>query len=468
MQNQHVEKRVRAMIAQLISMREYDTCVTFGVILSGLKLDVGQGGPAGTLAVDGKTLFVNTQYFLSKSDPELYFILLHEAFHCASRHPWRLRDAMPQHKELVHKAADYAVNLALVQDSQPFQMVEGGLINQDYCTPDGRALNYERILPLLAQQAAEQPREQEQAEEEQDHADNSDDNAESAESDTHGDTDSDSYDDDASTEPETGSGGTESADGCDDNESSCQGSGSNDELESDSEDTVHADGELLPAPDDATEEQAVDDLLKAAAVAKAAGCETSPLVSELVHSATNRSKTDWLTALREKFRTAVDKSDYSFKRFNNRYAQFGLIAPKLHTNGIGRVAIIGDESGSMSDDQIQQIAEQTNALIQEWNPAEILVIRHDSEIVFTERLMRGETPTLRTKRTFGGTSFQPVIDLCEREQVDVAVWVTDCFPCDKPKEPVFPTVFVNVDACGEYGYNRLLGWGDFVDAFGQV
>ena len=74
------------------------------------------------------------------------------------------------------------------------------------------------------------------------------------------------------------------------------------------------------------------------------------------------------------------------------------VDPSLWSEAIGRIAIVGDESSSMSDEALNVIAKETAAVIQEWNPQEVLVIRHTSEVVFTERLQQGQEPTPRKKR----------------------------------------------------------------------
>jgi predicted metal-dependent peptidase len=139
-----------------------------------------------------------------------------------------------------------------------------------------------------------------------------------------------------------------------------------------------------------------------------------------------------------------------------------MIEPTLYSEGIGKVAIVGDESGSMSDDELNMVTEQTAAILQEWQPDSVEIIRHDSEIVYTESLAAGQQPTPRTKRSYGGTDFQPVLDYCQENDGEVIVWVTDCYPCDDPEDNGIPTIFLGT-SYGSENYHASELWGEFID-----
>ena len=216
-------------------------------------------------------------------------------------------------------------------------------------------------------------------------------------------------------------------------------------------------------PNDADLSDVAEQAIGAATLAKAAGSGSLPeWLQDALSETAEHSETSWLQRIHDKFATAFSERDFSYERFSEPYAVIGMIEPTLYSEGIGKVAIVGDESGSMSDDELNMVASQTAALLQEWQPQEVVIIRHDSKIVYTEHLQAGEEPTPRTKRARGGTDFQPVLDYCEEHNVEVIVWVTDCYPCDTPVDNGIPAIFLGTASDSEHWHRNKL-WGDFID-----
>ena len=198
---------------------------------------------------------------------------------------------------------------------------------------------------------------------------------------------------------------------------------------------------MLPAPVDLDPHEVAEQHIAAATLAKTAGNGTLPdWMQSLVNEAAQNSETDWLQKLHDRFATIAAAKDYSFERFNQAYAICGMIEPTLYSEGIGKVAIVGDESGSMSDDELNMVTEQTAAILQEWQPDSVE----------------------RTKRSYGGTDFQPVLDYCRENDVEVIVWVTDCYPCDDPEDNGIPTIFLGT-SYGSENYHASELWGEFID-----
>jgi len=414
-----------------------------------------------TMAVDGVTFFINPTWPLQRSKLANLFTMLHEAMHVWFRHPERLRDSRKLYGDLVHQAADYAVNLHLVQNGSPYEMPDDGLIDYAFVASDGRALSTELILDKLIQQQQEQQQEQEQDSDSGDSESAECDGSQQQDSSQNSD-DSDS-DSDQNTDSETGShdgDGDANGDGDADDSSESESGNSGQNAGGN---TPSSCGELLPAPVDLDPHEVAEQHIAAATLAKTAGNGTLPdWMQSLVNEAAQNSETSWLQRLHDKFATIAAARDYSFERFNQAYAVVGMIEPTLYSEGIGKVAIVGDESGSMSDDELNMATEQTAAILEEWQPDSVEIIRHDSEIVYTESLSAGEQPTPRTKRSYGGTDFQPVLDYCAEQQVEVIVWITDCYPCDNPKDNGIPAIFLGTSYGSERYHEREL-WGDFID-----
>lgn len=404
-----IEKLISDSIAFLCSFQATDKSKraqdkarwirALGFRLSGMKREFTDTITA-TMAVDGVTLFVNNNYALTKPKIDVLFILIHEGLHVWFNHPIRLRDCMPYQRELMHKAADYAVNLTAQQAGCPFPVPSYALLNPQYVDASGNCLNVERILyEMLKEQVQEQQG--------QDNADTSDDNQQPAESNSANDSTDAGGDDNANTSNESDSGDAEAGNDNDtgdnggqagDADSISQDAGGNSAPGTDPNgSTPDQCGDLLPAPSDADLQEMGRQSLAAAQLSKGAGDGSLPDgMLQAIGEALADADVDWLDQLRDRFATTVDQSDYSHERLNVPVLVAAhQVEPSLWQEAIGRVAIVGDESGSMSNEALNVIAKQTAAIVSEWNPTEVLIVRHTSKVVYTERLQQGQEPTPR-------------------------------------------------------------------------
>ena len=91
------------------------------------------------------------------------------------------------------------------------------------------------------------------------------------------------------------------------------------------------------------------------------------------------------------------------------------------------------------------------------------MIDHTSSIGKVERLTVGMQPENIEDVERGGTRFGPVVELLDKENVDVALWITDCQPCDRSKEPACPVIFLAVDPSDKYWFDNHVGFGEYID-----
>ena len=436
------EKRLDKLMA-LLCGHQSPAVRFFGIMAACMKREVTTA--CNTMETNGVILRVSPDFMEEHTDIELCFVLIHEAFHKVARHPVRLRDCAVQNRELTHVAADYAVNLALELDTGiPYPMVKGGLLNREYIDSDSKALNVEAIIKLLLSDPPQGGTGE---------CDASDDASD--EQDDDGSADSD----DSDTESDSGDSADDSSD-----DSGPDSGGDDDDSEPDTDDSEPAcvTGDLLPAPDDYDENENQREVAQAAIVAQGAG-DLPAYLKEVIKGTLVDAKRDWMSELKTRFAAAIDKSDYSLRVPSQRYAAFGCITPKLRAPAMNKIAIIRDTSWSISHDQLELASQQIKTIVDEWNPMETLIIDHTSEITQVERLCVGMEPKNIDAVGRGGTTFQPVLDMLEKEGVDVALWITDCQPCDRAKEPIFPVIFLAVDPSNRYWFDSAVGFGEYID-----
>lgn len=115
----------------------------YGALSMRLKIEVTDKYP--TAATDGRSVFINEQYFRKLSHRQRKGLFAHEVWHCSNGHIWR-RDGR------VHKpwnqACDYAINPAII--AAGMELPDGALIN-----PEWVGWSAERIYPLLLNEQEE-------------------------------------------------------------------------------------------------------------------------------------------------------------------------------------------------------------------------------------------------------------------------------------------------------------------------
>lgn len=98
-----------------------------------------------TACTNGTEIRYNPKFFLSMSEQERVFVLVHEAMHVALLHITRLQGRNPQKWNM---AADYVINLMLVD--RGFTLPKGGLLEKSFA-----GMSTEQVYDLIPDQQAE-------------------------------------------------------------------------------------------------------------------------------------------------------------------------------------------------------------------------------------------------------------------------------------------------------------------------
>jgi predicted metal-dependent peptidase len=152
-----------------------------------------------------------------------------------------------------------------------------------------------------------------------------------------------------------------------------------------------------------------------------------------------QSKADWRQRLRNFF-LAESRNDYSWARVNRRYASLGIYLPGLHSQSLGTVVIVTDDSGSIGDDILQAFAGEIDDIRQSGQPERTVVISCDAEINHVDDLTMDDTFKMECHGG-GGTDFRPPFKWLEQQGIEPAclVYLTDLygpFPSNPPPYPV--------------------------------
>ena len=134
-------------------------------------------------------------------------------------------------------------------------------------------------------------------------------------------------------------------------------------------------------------------------------------------------KLPWQVIL-HKFLDRRVKEEYSWARRNRRYAQH-VYLPSLHSHSLGHLTFAIDTSGSIDNDELQEMLSEIQGIQQVFTPEKMTIIDCDS-IIHQVHEADQSTNILDLKFTGGGgTSFQPVLDYVEEHPTQALIYFTD-------------------------------------------
>lgn len=383
-------KLTRARAQLVLRQRFFATlCLRLNLIAAGVP----------TMATNGKVIYYNSAFVDSLTPEELEGLLAHEVLHCALAHHCRRGTRDPR---LWNEAADFAINPILLKNG--FVLPAGALIKDEY-----EGLSVEEIYARRQQDSGSggsppfhSPSPQGSAP-------------------------------DANAPPRTQS----------------QTAGEADDL---AEPRPGGFGEVLDATDDlgnpASEAEktrqerewsiAAEQAMRAG---KACGQEAADIDRPLKE--TRESKQDWRAVLWE-FVGATIPSDYRWCPPNRRFVASGLYLPSVHREGVGKIVIGMDTSGSIGVEALKQCAGEISAISDQVQPEVIYVVYCDEAVNRTQEFGPSEPITLEP-RGGGGTNFRPVFEWVEKNNVLPAclIYLTDLECNDYPDAaPGYPVLWV--------------------------
>ena len=376
-----------------------------------LGLDLVESEQHDTMATDGERIFWNPKWVSTIEPREIEAVLIHEALHVVFEHP--LRRGNRNHK-LWNIACDYAINSYIVYDLR-LSLPDGGLLDRKY-----HGMSAEQIYRILdtnddaLQDAINQA------------------NASNGESDD-GDAD----------ESQGGNGDSDVSEEAEEEQSSTgkyssdEGSTGDDEQSSTGEskyDNIPTlVGEVLDAQneDGSAKSQAELDELEQTLRSKIflADKTASMFGDSSLGGAVNEIKgatIDWIERIRD-FLTGSMKTLSSWNRLNKRHAWRGINLPsQIGVNSGGEIAIAIDTSGSVSQPELDYIAQVVQLICEELGIEKVRVcycdtrVHKNSDGEWWDKFDLSQNEDLEFKvRGGGGTHFDPPFNLFNEHSDDV-------------------------------------------------
>ena len=169
-------------------------------------------------------------------------------------------------------------------------------------------------------------------------------------------------------------------------------------------------------------------------------------ISELVDGM-HDSVVPWQDILRE-YMQSIAASDYTWKRPNRRFAASDIYLPSVHSEGLGRIVLAIDTSGSMSSDTLNRVWSEIRAIALDLQPEKLTVIHCDTRVNEVAEYLPDEIPETLVAKGRGGTSIVPVFHLLSEtleEDPACLIYYTDLQVMggdyQRAEEPGFPVLW---------------------------
>lgn len=155
--------------------------------------------------------------------------------------------------------------------------------------------------------------------------------------------------------------------------------------------------------------------------------------------ATGQSIIPWKRVLRNfVFSSVSSKRIGTTKKINRRFA---LPIPGVKRERQITLAVCIDESGSMSDEQLQKVVSELQAINKQITKT--FILHADCEVAHIEEMKKGK-PFKFERRSNGGTAYQPAITKAVELGADCIIYFGDFDCADTPVDPKKPFLWVGV------------------------
>lgn len=138
-------------------------------------------------------------------------------------------------------------------------------------------------------------------------------------------------------------------------------------------------------------------------------------------------KLPWNVILQQ-FMLSLIPQDYTFRKCNRRFLPQAYL-PTLHSEGLGKIIIAIDTSGSITPNQLEQFATEAYHIIAALQPKQTLLRTWDWSMYDILDVQNASDLKTHNYEGGGGTEVDPVIQWITEEQADVAIIFTDGYFC---------------------------------------
>ena len=208
------------------------------------------------------------------------------------------------------------------------------------------------------------------------------------------------------------------------------------------------------ATDRQLEEDVKLDVLQAANAAKIMG--KLPAHIERLANEIRKAKLPWKDLL-ARFVMSQMRNDYTWMKPNKRFLEEDIYLPMLYSEGVGKVVVAVDTSGSIGQHELDTFLAELNGILQHAMPEEVTLIPCDAAVdpTYITKYTAQDFPIKSPKLGGGGgTNFCPVFEYVEEQNLQPVclVYLTDMFGTFPQNPPPYPVLWIATsDQVGPFG-----------------
>lgn len=192
------------------------------------------------------------------------------------------------------------------------------------------------------------------------------------------------------------------------------------------------------------EEDVKIDVLQAANAAKMMG--KLPAHIERLANEIRKAKLPWKELL-ARFVLSQQRNDYTWMKSNKRYIEDGIYLPVLHSEGVGKIVVAIDTSGSIGGEELNTFLSELNGILDQSRPESAVLIPCDAEVdpKYVKIYASEDYPIVSPKMGGGGgTDFAPVFDYVSKQGINPVclIYLTDMMGHFPKEPPPYPTLWI--------------------------
>jgi predicted metal-dependent peptidase len=199
--------------------------------------------------------------------------------------------------------------------------------------------------------------------------------------------------------------------------------------------------------------------LRAQHAAKAAGQKSGG--RDRMFEAAQVQREPWHQHLR-RYMTTMTAREYNWAKMDTkRAALHGVVAPRLWAEGMGKIVIWVDCSGSVSNKQLGAMGEHISDIAKQALPKEVVVGYFDSIVCHVDTFTGPDYHITLSPHGGGGTKFKPMFEYMQEHHTDaqVAIVFTDLHGSFGESNPVCDTLWVSQTETVKVPFGELI-YGD--------
>ena len=135
------------------------------------------------------------------------------------------------------------------------------------------------------------------------------------------------------------------------------------------------------------------------------------------------------------------REEYSWARKNRRYPS-DTYMPSLHSYGLGHLTFAIDTSGSIEDEELQEMLSEIKGIQQVFNPERMTIIDCDSQIHHIHTIDQTTDIMSLEFNGGGGTRFQPVLDYVAEHPTQALIYFTDLYGESEIDSVDYPVLWI--------------------------